>query len=361
MPRKSMSFETSSFDVYFYFFIPPGKGRDASHANYKPQLLSLAEGLRSLGVPFSSNIDWWRYRNSKESEGEGEYLFKKTKRPFSDFTHVVVGSEIFNHPPLPSFIKPPRARKYKLVTYDWVASTFFTKYFQKKLPLFDTCFYYAYNNRLAECTKHVNVLPWPIGLTDRVIEYTKRYEKPFSEREIELLWSHRVGHTIRTEVKKKFYNSDSLASAIGAKLTEFNDKFSATPVTQLDKLYAEQTGRRHNPKFYETLGNSKMVDCCGGFFLSGGGIKNWDSYKLWESFAAGCCVITLDLDYYGFKLPVMPVNGVHYIGIRLDDPNSLNENIKDNDIEAIAKNGKKWALENYSPQASAKHFLENMP
>jgi hypothetical protein len=330
--------------LYFYFI--PNTGRDASHANYKPQLLSLAEGLRKIGIPFSSNIDWWRNES-------GEYIFKKTKRPFNDFTHVVVGSEIFNHPPLPSFIKPARARKYKLVMYDWVASTFFTKYFQKKLPLFDTCFYYAYNSQLKECTKHANVLPWPIGLTDRVIEYTAKYAKPFSEREIELLWSHRVGHTIRTEVKKKFYNSDS---AIGAKLTEFNDNFSATPVTELDKLYAKQTGRRHNPKFYETLGNSKMVDCCGGFFLSGG-IKNWDSYKLWEAFAAGCCVITLDLDYYGFKLPIMPVNGVHYIGIRLDDPNSLNT--ATTNIEEIAKNGKKWALESYSPQSSSKHFLSS--
>ena len=48
-------------------------------------------------------------------------------------------------------------------------------------------------------------------------------------------------------------------------VTFYNDKFEEPNKT--DNYYIDwcQTGRRHNPKFYEILKKSKIVDCTGGF------------------------------------------------------------------------------------------------
>ena len=80
--------------------------------------------------------------------------------------------------------------------------------------------------------------------------------------------------------------------------------------------------------------------------------------------SAGACVITLDLDHYGFKIPVMPINGEHYIGIKLDDT-SLNETFKkikygEYDIKAIAEKGREWVLKHYSPLNTAQHFIDSI-
>ena len=63
------------------------------------------------------------------------------------------------------------------------------------------------------------------------------------------------------------------------------------------------------------------------------------------------------MDHYGFKLPVMPINGVHYIGIKIgtyakNDSTTDNEleivanKLKNNeyDIESIANNGRKMGI-----------------
>ena len=343
--------------VYFYL-LPPSEN-DASKALYKPHLLSLAEGLKSKGIPFFSNINWW----NNETNGN-EFLFKKTTESPSTFPVIVVGSELFqSHLPLPQFFK---SKTNKIIMYDWIASVFFNIATQKRLKLVDKYLYYSYSQNVKECIKNLNVSSWPIGLTNRSINYSHKYSKSFSDRTNHILWAHRNGHPIRDYVKKYFYTSYFANS-----LCTYNDQFSIQENEEIDKRYWVQTGRRHNKKFYEALGNSKIVDCCGGYFIENQpkkqltlndkkiNIRNWDNYKIWEGFAAGCCVITLDLDYYGFVLPTMPLNGFHYIGLKLNDLGSTYNKIitGEYDIEKIADNGRAWALENYSPESMAAHFL----
>lgn len=354
-------------DFRVYFYLAPPVEDDSSKSLYKPQLLALAEGLRQKNISFASNINWWKTK-------DGDYLFKKTSESYEKFTCVVLGSEIFKTG-VPKLLYTRKSKKshYKIIMYDWVASIFFSIMAQKRIKLIDTYFYYSYSNKIKECVKCTNVKPWPIGLTNRAIEYAEKYAKPFNERNNFVLWSHRTGHPIRTHVKEHMYSKIPSCDFV-----EFHDSFDVKDLDGYDKVLWTQTGRRHNPRFYEALGDSKIVDCCGGFFIIPEGakgknmhitdtVRNWDNYKLWEAFAAGCCVITLDLDYYGVQLPHMPTNGEHYIGIRLDN-SSLNETalrIKNDvlgkyNLEEIANAGKEWALKYYSPEGAANEFLEKL-
>ena len=87
----------------------------------------------------------------------------------------------------------------------------------------------------------------------------------------------------------------------------------------------------------------------------------WDSWRLWESLLFGCCAINLDMDLYGFELPVMPINREHYVGIRLDSIGDDIEWILNNEkqLREIGKNGQEWVLKEYTPEAVAIRFLEN--
>lgn len=351
-------------EIYFHL-IPPNPN-DPSESNYKPQLLSLAEGLQKLGIPFYANINWWKTSPTLEG-GSSNYLFKKTGKRPEEFAVIVAGSEVFNHPPLPKFFSVPKKnRNFKLVVYDWIAHICYSKYMQKRLKTIDICFSVSYNKNIPIFTDNKNVKPWPYGLTNRIIQHSDQNYKSYSRRNTHILWSHRVGHPIRTFVKVNFY--DKFPKGF---LTEYNDKFKPKIENEMDRLMWDQTGRRHSPQFYEALSDAKIVDCCGGYFFNNKNrksddkrIKNWDSYKLWESFANACCVITLDLDYYGFELPVMPINGVEYIGIRLDKE-SLKHTIdsitnREYDLQKIAKNGQRWALAHYSPENCANHLLNSI-
>lgn len=344
--------------VYFYLLQP--STNDASKALYKPHLLSLAEGLKLKEIEFFSNINWWK--------NDDEYLFKKTTEPPENFTIIVVGSELFqSHLPLPKFfnknIKPP------IFMYDWIASVFFSVSTQKRLKMIDKYIYYSYSKSIPLCVKNKNVYSWPIGLTNRSIEFCSKSSKSFADRKFYVLWAHRNGHPIRDYVKKYFYDSYFDTNSFHV----YNDNFSVDNASKKDHDFWTQTGRRHNTKFYEALSDSKIVDCCGGYFierqpkqeltLNGTekiNIRNWDNYKIWEGFAAGCCVITLDLEYYGFCLPEMPINGKHYIGLKLDDLQTTHTKIQNNEynIEQIANEGKNWALKHYSPLSMANNFIE---
>jgi hypothetical protein len=91
-------------------------------------------------------------------------------------------------------------------------------------------------------------------------------------------------------------------------------------------------------------------------------ILRWDSWRFWESLTAGCATVHLDFEKYGFILPVMPVNGVHYIGIDLENIQAtvkLLTGPRERLIE-IGEQGKQWAITHYSPLAVAKRFLNHI-
>lgn len=91
-------------------------------------------------------------------------------------------------------------------------------------------------------------------------------------------------------------------------------------------------------------------------------VLRWDSFRLWESFAAGCLTVHLDFDKYGFALPVKPQAWVHYAPIDLDDIAGSVDALmaREKDWAAIAAAGRAWALEHYAPVPTAVRVLTAM-
>ncbi len=91
-------------------------------------------------------------------------------------------------------------------------------------------------------------------------------------------------------------------------------------------------------------------------------VQRWDSFRLWESFAAGTLAIHLNFDKYGFSLPEMPVAWTHYAPIDLDDiAGSVREILNREDKWAeIAEMGRAWAIAHYAPRPTAIRMLSTM-
>ena len=88
-------------------------------------------------------------------------------------------------------------------------------------------------------------------------------------------------------------------------------------------------------------------------------IVQWDSFRFWETLAAGSVTFHLDLERYGVTLPVMPQNWVHYIGVDLEKPEVTMDRLRSDpgQLATIAANGRAWALQHYAPRATATRFL----
>lgn len=91
-------------------------------------------------------------------------------------------------------------------------------------------------------------------------------------------------------------------------------------------------------------------------------IMRWDSWRFWESLAAGCLTVHLDFTASGFKLPVMPEPWVHYVPIDLFDLKGSIERLFacEKDWPEIAAQGRAWALANYAPKPVATFMLSEI-
>ncbi|NKB45326.1 MAG: hypothetical protein GKS03_13720 [Alphaproteobacteria bacterium] len=91
-------------------------------------------------------------------------------------------------------------------------------------------------------------------------------------------------------------------------------------------------------------------------------VLRWDSWRFWEALAAGCVVVHLDFEAYGFNLPVMPEAWKHYIPIDLANPSASADEIwtRRSEWPAIAKAGQAWAFEHYTPTPTAERILNAM-
>lgn len=91
-------------------------------------------------------------------------------------------------------------------------------------------------------------------------------------------------------------------------------------------------------------------------------VLRWDSWRLWESLVFGCVTIHLDFERYGLALPVMPENWKHYIGLNLADLRRDMERLHDerDRLPEIARQGRLWAIEHYSPVAVARRFIATL-
>jgi hypothetical protein len=331
-------------------------------ADYQHCVIALAEGLRANHIPFDANVDYYRVGDS--------YLFQKKENinP-NDYDYIITSYScgiIEGRKPYPdktSFIPPDilqnksPTRKYKTIMLDW-SDGYYT--YIKNAKYYDYYFVCNYSHVLK--SHYPNVFPLCFSATNRIVEAVTTHAVPFDKRKTQMLYSHRILHPIRK------YAVDYIYSMFTDFYSTFNDNFSGLPTDHPEYIHWAQSGRRHNPNFYKELGNTKIADCLGGYAQNTNDGKTIvyqiDSFKLWESFFSGCCVIMVHLESVGIQFPHQPVNMEHYIGFTLDkihDTQIMFDIVNGSiDVEKIARQGQEWANTYYSPSALSSYVLQTV-
>lgn len=373
--------------MHFYFYVSD------EPFNRQEHVVALAEGLRDLGVPFSGNCNYWQ-----QSTEPGDYLVRHDPEIRPDDSDIVVVSGTW-----PFFVRPrtfevarrplpdglfKRGRKYRTVFLD-NDDGHSTVSWDDEYRQFDLILRSHLNRRAWHPD---NMRPSVLGFSSMVIRAAGG-GLPFPGRRRAVLVnfgaSHPYGHGTRTEAARKFL--PELGKWIPFDTTK--DNLKAAPADSYERLMWEQTGFRFSQSYYDRLKNSQAVACfCGemippmpwrnpGQYLVGGNkaklkrrlfevLANidpraprsvqWDSFRVWEAWVAGCATINIDLDLYGPELPVMPENWKHYIGVDLRKPLETVERLREQPglLESVAQEGRRWALEHYSPKAAAQRLLD---
>ena len=350
-------------------------------SGYQHLSICLAEGFKELGIPFYSNINYWKISPERE-----EYLFCYDSNVTPDDCSIVVIDKnwIFSNQPFPEDLFHS-ARQYITVYLDDMDGP--SSPFSDWMSDFDFIFRTHLNKRTQN---HRKFIPWAFGLSNRILRETRDIPN-FQQRKNSLLDNFRVSqeqarvgnwwvkvdqgmllaeqgvivadHPIRPWVRNHFF---PLIRRI-LPVEEIIDNFDDPPSDSYHYLQWEQTGHRHYPNYYKRL--KEFVACAGfgGWMVPSSTsqetfVEWWDSWRFWESLAAGCVTFHVDFDKYGITLPVMPENWRHYIGIDLDDIQSTVERITSDlgILEKISTEGRRWAIENYGPIPTAIRFLKTI-
>lgn len=371
--------------VYFYC--------SGEALNLQEDVVTLAEGFQELGVPFHGNCDYWR-----QSTEPDDYLIKHDPQVGPEDCDLVIVSYAYTYfmrpvtfdlvrRPVPEAVRN-KNRRYVTVYCD-NHDGHQTVSWEPEYRDFDLILRSKLNRR---AWHPENMKPWVLGFTNRILRATAG-AAPFAERERKVLVnfgaSHPYEHGTRTLAARTFLPELEKVIPFDTR----KDDLKTEPTDSYERLMWEQTGMRFSQSYYDRLKNSRAVACfCGemippipwknpGQYLVGGNkakLKRaffealakfdprpprsvqWDSFRAWEAWVAGCAMINIDLDLYGPVLPVMPDNWKHYIGVDLSKPEMALGRLRDDPgiIERVATEGRRWALEHYSPKAVAGRLLQ---
>jgi hypothetical protein len=370
--------------VYFYCCPEPH--------NLQDDIVILAEGLRSLGIPFFASADYWQ-----QSPVPGDFLFRQTPEvapddcdvvvlPYTWFNWVLLGepAPIRREVPPGLFKAGRRYRTVYMDTNDGIRTVSWEPSFRQ----FDLILRTKYCRR---AWNPGNLRPWVLGFSERMARMTMG-APPFAARRRSILVNFGASHSYPHGARLRSHQSFDPEVKRILELDATRDDLSVVPGDPYDRLMWEQTNHRHSRSYYQRLVNSQAVSCfCGELIppmpwrdparlLAGGNkarlkrrffevlahvdprperIVQWDSWRFWESLVAGCAVFNLDLERYGALLPVMPENGRHYFGVNLERPAAIVDQILDDPglLGRVAAAGQEWALREYSPRAMARRFL----
>ncbi|MFH1996549.1 MAG: glycosyltransferase family 1 protein [Candidatus Omnitrophota bacterium] len=353
--------------IYFYC-CPP---RSLTWTAYQHVPICIAEGLKTIGVEFFSNINYWQ-----TVPGQEAYLFRHDPGVTPDDCTVVVLNNywldygnVFPKDLLHS------GRKYRTVYLD-TADGIRTRSWDPLFRKFDFIFKLSMNTG---CYYPSNVHPWAFGLSNRIVKELQD-PAPFSKRKKCIMVNYRVRHYFRSIADRVFIDQIQSILPIDRNI----DLCDAAPDDPYHYLYWKQSGR-HYPNYYGRLKQTAACACFGGYPVPPRPrdqsapkmpwhsvmnlldrrqrrIVQWDSWRFWESLSAGCAAFHFDFDKYGFLLPVMPENRKHYFGIDLDAVDDAIRILRSNIgiLEKISEEGRRWAIEHYSPEPTARRFLKTI-
>ena len=324
----------------------------SSSEQYSYAALCLADGLNQLGIPvFSDSINYeenlvsdFKFRNELKFSNSGE-----PKYVVVDISSCTELSSIVN------IDLPPNKVAFALSMSDSISSSIL----KNDIPFFCT-----HENDFLELQGMR--IPWAFGLSSKMIESSYNNDiTNINLREKKFIYNFRPSYNqgvrecldlILIPQLEKYFSLDTEIIGLG--------RWNENDFNRLKKSFgclAYGGGFRQNINENPNLASQELISSLYKemSFLKKTVISRWDSWRFWESLAAGCLTFHLDFEKYGFKLPVMPINWEHYIGLNLEDVKGDVERLMDeyDRLPSIAMNGRLWALENYSPIAVAKRFL----
>ena len=343
--------------------------------------ICIAEGLKELGIPFYSNMNYWRISDQSE-----ETLFCHNPDITPDDCSIVVMDKEWGIHHVPAYIPQPLLnpqRQFISIYLDdsdgrGLSDNLGYRYFDLVLGTHCT----NYNSQLIQ-----NLIPWTFGLSNRILRETNQ-NTLFTHRNREMIFNFRVnqnkiisnghfkfdwgwlkaGEGIMTfDYPLRQIAADHFLPVLQTVLPIDSsvDNFDAPPQDSYHYLQWLQTDKRHYPSYYQRLTSTLACACFGGCMAINphtgeARVEWWDSWRFWESLAAGCVAFHVDFDKYDVNLPVKPENWRHYIGIDLDHPQATVDRIANEPeiLERISVEGRQWALENYSPVPTALRFLQ---
>jgi hypothetical protein len=339
-------------------------------SGYQHQIVALAEGLTELGHSISGSENYWQI-----SAAEPNFLIKKVNSSdLNEFDVVCFPSTHYDYQReglLPKQLFSPN-RNFTTIFID-DSDGFLTPGYMRQIREVDIVLKSHYN---IFQDNPANFIPWAFGLSNRICEHAAQIA--FWSRNKHILSNSRVNHGLRKSFEEI---ADEYFYPIYTKNNK-TDSLSDSPTSDNDQLMWRQTGRRHYPSYFKRLGESLCCNAVGGYQVMryvGGGksivnrisrrldlrlqflpsyVVQFDSWRFWESLISGCCTLHVDLEKYGCRLPVMPINGEHYLGLDLSCPEKTVAILDDYErLEKISSCGHEWSLRHYSPRATAMRLL----
>ena len=324
--------------------------------------ICLAEGFQKLGIPIFGNRNYWL--TSLEPE---EYLFSYSPEVAAIDCSLRVVDISQCSPEQAQFMIENEFLENKnvpIIVVDQSDSDINIPAFQDVSYVFCT-----HMTNLRQYPSHF--IPWCFGISDRIAEATA-HSTPFSRRKKEALVNFRPSHNQSVRLAMEFILVPWLDQyfSINREVDSPLDEPSEIQDDTFHYLNWYQLRSRHNPRYYKRLKEAMICCAYGGNFLYLGnhymymgnqpGVVRWDSWRLWESLAAGCVTIHLDFEAHGFQMPIMPINWEHYVGLDLKNCKDAVERLNDEPglMERISVQGKEWAFKHYSPVPTACYFLD---
>lgn len=361
----------------YFFLIPEGVSRD----NYAHNALVLAEGLRELGWEIYANIDYWR---SGPDDSATLFRHDRAVHP-SDCAVNVLTYDWMHYVNVVPYELAENRKSFRVYLEDagWLRPPGLCDEFRQ----FDFVLKSHYNRR---AHAPPNYRPWSFGLSRRILAETAD-TAPFGDRRKALLVNFGATHGYRHQIRDLFEERVYPRLAQHMELDRMTNSKANPPADAYHRLMWEQTAFRHYPDYYERLRSALVCSCVGGQLISSAPHdwslldgahrarlrrlwfgwdsrlrgadprwNQWESWRFWESLAAGCVTLLLDFEKYGVQLPVQPENWKHYVGLDLDHlSRDLDRLLADSGVLAsIAAAGRAWALQHYTPRPVAESFLK---
>jgi len=357
-----------------FFFL--GRNARGEFSGYPHMTIVLAEGLQELGWQISSNLQAWQL-----APGCG-FLFPGDGQEAALDADLIVISEDW-------FMWMKEARMPDLSPFGNVPAVYLDR---SDLGRTTRLIYSSMLRRVDAIVRcHAtgyfrypeNVQPGVFGISNRI---QQACDSNISVERRGVMWNFRnkkFPHTVRVwaekAVKPLLSRSADLQASIDAEEETQSDAY--------DELMRKQTEGRHFRDYYQRMGRTLVCSCLGGWFLlpvhqqeagpvclwgrrllklAGGtssAIAQWDSWRLWEAFAAGAAVIHVDFEKHQFLLPgPLPEAMKHYVAIDIGNPEkSLSGLLEDTDaLLRIGDAGRLWALEHYTPRPIAMRLLKQL-